>query len=372
MFFQSVHIKSYEVGLLFEEGEFVRLLQPGRHRFLDLRQRLRIDVHSQRDPFLQHEQLDMIIKSGELKDRAIMLDLQDHQRGLVWIDNRFSHVLPPGQYAYWTGQKEVRTEVVDASDVRLNRSDWKTIADSPMADRVLQTEVVPRDQIGLLFYDGRFQEQLDPGTYVFWKNVTSVSLERVDLREQSIDISGQDIMTSDKVTLRLNASLNFRVTDARKVVSAADRPQESLYREAQLILRAVIGSVDLDGFLSDKDSMAERILDGVRPRVERLGFELLSLGIRDIILPGDMKELMNKVTEAKKAAEANLISRREETAAMRSQANTAKLLSDNPILMKLKELEVVERVAASGQLKIVLGDSPDNGRKLTDKITGLI
>ena len=71
------------------------------------------------------------------------------------------------------------------------------------------------------------------------------------------------------------------------------------------------------------------------------------MGIRDVILPGDMKELLNKVTEAKNAAEANLIARREETAAMRSQANTAKLLEDNPTLMRLRELEVLERVAAS-------------------------
>ena len=74
-----------------------------------------------------------------------------------------------------------------------------------------------------------------------------------------------------------------------------------------------------------------------------------------MILPGDMKDLMNKVTEAKKAAEANLIARREETAAMRSQANTAKLLADNPTLMRLRELEVLENVASTGKLNIVLG-----------------
>jgi chorismate mutase len=75
------------------------------------------------------------------------------------------------------------------------------------------------------------------------------------------------------------------------------------------------------------------------------------VGIRDIILPGEMKDLMNKVTEAKKAAEANLIARRDETAAMRSQANTAKLLADNPILMRPRELEVLEKIAyAADQL----------------------
>ena len=88
---------------------------------------------------------------------------------------------------------------------------------------------------------------------------------------------------------------------------------------------------------------------------------------RDVILPGDMKDLMNKVTEARKAAEANLISRREETAAMRSQANTAKLLADNPVLMRLRELEVLEKIAAAGKLNIVLGE-----KGLADKVVNLL
>ena len=113
---------------------------------------------------------------------------------------------------------------------------------------------------------------------------------------------------------------------------------------------------DLDQFLADKDVVAREMEETIRRRIAALGLEIVSTGIRDVILPGDMKDLMNKVTEAKKAAEANLIVRREETAAMRSQANTAKLLQDNPTLMRLRELEVLERVAATAKLSIVLGD----------------
>ena len=86
-----------------------------------------------------------------------------------------------------------------------------------------------------------------------------------------------------------------------------------------------------------------------------------------MILPGEMKDLMNKVTEARKAAEANLIARREETAAIRSQANTAKLLADSPTLMRLRELEVLEKVAAAGKLNIVLGE-----KGLADKVVNLL
>src|SRR5207244_7729857 len=105
----------------------------------------------------------------------------------------------------------------------------------------------------------------------------------------------------------------------------------------------------------------------VRGRAAQLGLEIASVGIRDVILPGDMKDLMNKVTEAKKAAEANLIARREETAAVRSQANTAKLLADNPALMRLRELEVLEKIAANSKLNIVLGE-----KGLTDRVMNVL
>jgi regulator of protease activity HflC (stomatin/prohibitin superfamily) len=181
------------------------------------------------------------------------------------------------------------------------------------------------------------------------------------------DVTGQDIMTADKVTLRMNAVATYRVVDARQSVSVADDARQALYREAQLALRAVVGARELDGFLTDKDAVARELTELVRPRAAALGLELISLGIRDVILPGEMKELMNKVTEAKKAAEANLIARREETAAIRSQVNTARLLQENPTLMRLRELEVLEKVAASADLKVVLGE-----KGLADRVVNLL
>ena len=161
--------------------------------------------------------------------------------------------------------------------------------------------------------------------------------------------------------------INYRIVDARKAVSATGDARQALYREVQLALRAVVGTRELDAFLADKDAVADELEQTVRRQASRLGLDVTSAGIRDVILPGDMKELMNKVTEAKKAAEANLIARREETAAMRSQSNTAKLLSDNPTLMRLRELEVLERVASTGKLSVVLGE-----QGLADRVINLL
>jgi regulator of protease activity HflC (stomatin/prohibitin superfamily) len=161
--------------------------------------------------------------------------------------------------------------------------------------------------------------------------------------------------------------VTYRVVDARQAVSTVEDVRQALYREAQLALRAAVGARELDALLADKDALVRELADAVRPRAKALGLELVSIGIRDVILPGEMKDLLNKVTEAKKAAEANLIVRREETAAMRSQANTARLLADNPTLMRLRELEVLEKVAASGELKVVLGE-----KGLADRIVNLL
>jgi regulator of protease activity HflC (stomatin/prohibitin superfamily) len=181
------------------------------------------------------------------------------------------------------------------------------------------------------------------------------------------DVSGQEIMTADKVTLRLNAVVTYRIVDARKAVSATDDVRQALYRETQLALRAVVGARELDAFLTEKDAVSQDIENDVRRRASELGLEVTSVGIRDVILPGDMRDLMNKVTEAKKAAEANLISRREEVAAMRSQANTAKLLAEIPTLMRLRELEVLEKIASTGNLNVVLGE-----KGLADRVVNLL
>jgi regulator of protease activity HflC (stomatin/prohibitin superfamily) len=356
MFVKIINIQEFEIGLLFRNGAFRGLLDAGRHWFLDPLGRVRMDVVSQRTAWLLHDKLDVIVKSGVLEGRARVVDLKDYERGLVWIDGRFSHVLPPGLYAYWTTFHDVKVEIVDARAGRFTHADLPVILKAAGSERVLECAAVPAGHVGVWFRDGTFVETLPPGRHAFWKNSAEFKLVPVDTRELILDVSGQDIMTADKVTLRLNALVTYRVADAPLSLKATDDARQALYREVQLVLRALVGARELDGFLADKDGVVGELEQGLRRRVPALGLEVVTVGIRDVILPGEMKDLLNKVTEAKKAAEANLIARREETAAMRSQANTAKLLQDNPTLMRLRELEVLEKVAATAKLSVVLGD----------------
>ena len=215
--------------------------------------------------------------------------------------------------------------------------------------------------------DGRLQAILEPGRYAFWKDVARLAVVHVDMRERVLDVGGQEIMTADKVTLRLNAVVAFRVADPALAVAAVESYEQALYRDAQLALRAVIGGRELDALLADKDGVSRELEALVRDRGASIGLQVTGLGIRDVILPGEMKALLNRVTEAKKAAEADLITRREETAAMRSQANTARIFESNPALMRLRELEVLEKVAGKAQLTVILGEAG-----LTEKVTKLL
>ena len=126
--FKRYKIRSWEMGLLFQDGEFQGLVEAGTRWFFDPLGKICVDVVSQRDPELAHEKLDLIVKSGALRDRAVVLDLKDHERALVWIENRFSQLLPSGLYAFWTGQKDVRVEVIDARNVRFEHQELKVIA----------------------------------------------------------------------------------------------------------------------------------------------------------------------------------------------------------------------------------------------------
>jgi regulator of protease activity HflC (stomatin/prohibitin superfamily) len=148
----------------------------------------------------------------------------------------------------------------------------------------------------------------------------------------------------------------YQVSDAVKAVTTVADYAQALYREAQLALRAAVGTRLLDALLADKESVGGEVKNAIAARAAEFGVIVRSVGLKDIILPGDMKTILNQVIEAEKSAQANLIKRREETAAARSQANTAKLLAENPVLARMKELEVLKDVLEGAKLTFVLGE----------------
>ena len=356
-----------QLGLRFKDRQFQNIVDGGSYWQQNLLGRWEIEIVNLRVPVFTHPRLRDMVKADAFKGIGQVLDLRDYQRALVWIDGRFSQILPAGLFVIWTQLFDVRVEIVDAREIRFDHDEISAISQSKSSD-LLQFVSVARDHTGVLYIDGRYDSTLQPGRYAFWRKMAEVFVDPVDLREQAIDVNGQDLMTSDKVTLRVNAIVTYRVSDPRRSVGASDNVHQALYRAAQLALRLIVGQHGLDEFLDDKRQVADEAFAQLRSRASELGLTIIGLGVRDVILPGDMKDLMNKVIEARKAAEANLISRREETAAIRSQANTAKLLDASPTLMRLRELEVLEKVAESSNLQVVLGDKEG----LTDRVRRMV
>jgi regulator of protease activity HflC (stomatin/prohibitin superfamily) len=204
---------------------------------------------------------------------------------------------------------------------------------------------VPVQHLGFLYVDRVFQTQLEPGIHAWWKFNRSFTSIAIDLRLQTMEVSGQDMLTKDKVPLRLNLTAGSRISNPLQAMNNLVDITGFLYKELQFGLRGAVGERTLDGLLEDKGTIDRDIAEYIRTKTTDYGITVESVGVKDIILPGEIKTILSKVVEAEKSAQANVVRRREETAATRSMLNTAKVMEENPVALRLKELEILERIA---------------------------
>ncbi len=351
-------VRRHEIGLVFQRGELVRVLEPGTHwlpgLFAGLRQ-TRVQVVSTLQTYFKHPSLELLIEDARLRAKLHVLQLAENERVIVWRDGVIGLVLGPGLHALWREPREVLIEHFDTQDFELQHPQLTVLLGS---QRVIdQVRVVqPANQYeALVFRDNELVQRVAKGRFVYWRDSSNVIVHQVDMRERTLDVGGQEIMTRDKVTLRVNLVLTYRVTDPVLAITGVTDYEQALYRAAQLALRAAIGMRTLDALLANKESTSDELLAVLAAQATGYGLAVAAVGLRDIVLPGEMKTILNQVIEAQKAAEANTVRRREETAAARSQANTAKLLAENPILARLKELELLQEVLAGTKATFVFG-----------------
>ena len=217
-------------------------------------------------------------------------------------------------------------------------------------------------EAGLRFRDGRFVEILPPGRYRVARFLVKEEIRKVDLRLRTLVLQGQEMLTLDKVTLRVTMLAKLRVVDPAAALLKVDDYAAQLYGDVQLALRDAVGALELEAAIGQKGRLGEMVVLAAKEKARAYGVELVEAGVRDVILPGEMKSILNQVMEAKKKAEASLILRREEVAATRSLANTAEMLSKNPALMRLKELEALEKIAGQGASIVVAPEMFGLGR----------
>jgi regulator of protease activity HflC (stomatin/prohibitin superfamily) len=361
----AVYVRKHERGMLFDRGDFVEVLRAGRHFVLGLNQSVEV-VDTLKTRF-EHPLLEVLVQNADLRSELRIVENTDTQRAIVWKDGRAFSIVGAGRHAFWATPGVIDVEVFDIESIRFAHSKLQAILQLPDATKFLDGVQVSDAEIALLFRDGVLIEQLSQGLHVFWKGAGNIKWKALDLREQVADVAGQEIITADKVTLRVNLVVTWMIADPLLAVRTSVSPEQALYREAQLALRAAVGTKGIDVLLADKESVGGEVRAALAARAAELGLSVRSVGLRDIVLPGEMKTLLNQVIAATKEAEAGLIRRREETAQVRSQLNTAKLLAENPQLQRLKELEILKDVLSGTTATFVLGQGD-----LTDQIRTLV
>jgi regulator of protease activity HflC (stomatin/prohibitin superfamily) len=364
MTMKRVWIAQHERALVWENKMFSGVLEPGRHWLIKLFGTVECQVYDLTVPEFEHPRVDFLVKEARstMENHFHIVELTDGEVGLVYKNGKLASVLAPGKrQLYWKGPIEVKVEKIDLSvDLEVPERVAKLLAraKAPLAAQASEAVIaveVPDTSAALLIVDGQFRKVLEPGLHVFWKFQRSVKVEMVDRRVQALEVSGQDILTRDKVSLRVNLTALWQMLDIVTARAGLQNFVEFVYKELQFALREAIGGRTLDELLGAKGDLDREIQASALGRIEKHGIQLVSVGVKDIILPGDMKEILNKVVEAEKVAQANLIKRREETAATRSLLNTARLMDENPTLMRLKELETLEKVTEKVDKLTVFG-----------------
>jgi len=355
-----VTVKDGERAFLTRNGRLERVLAPGRHRILDpLRARkaevfsvVRAEFPAERYAVLKASRPDLAVELFEV------VETQANEIAIVSLDGRPTQVMTPWQTrVYWKVATRVDVERIDVtSDPRVDARHLSMIDRARMT--IVSETVVENHEAGLLYVEGRLVERLAPGRHAYWNVGRKVEVKRLDLRPQAVEITAQEMLTKDRIALRVTLTAFRRIVDPERVVGVVPDVDAWLYRLVQFAIRESVAGRTLDEVLSAKASLDAELRAYVRERVAESGVEVTELGVKDVILPGEIRELVNKVVEAERVAKANLIRRQEETAATRSLLNTAKLMEENPLLLRLKELESLERLVEKvGRIDLHTGET---------------
>lgn len=339
---KRIRINAYQVGLVFERDQLISVLKEGVYWLFGNKNVL---VYDTNQAFFPPVELNILLENKDFAAMIEVVEVADNEMVLQFVNANFKEVLTAGRYAFWKGVNLNTFTKVDLAKVYITEQVPMVLLENIKLRAFVRRFTVLNFEKGLLYVNGLFVKELTAGTYYFWNNAITVEVKNVDVRQQQMEISGQELLTKDKAALRINFFVKYQVVDVMKALVDNKDFEKQLYVTMQLALRAFVGAFTLDELLARKDAMATTILEESAAKIKDLGLSVSDAGIRDVILPGDMKEIMNQVLVAEKKAQANGIMRREETATVRSMLNTAKLMEENEMLWKLKEMEYVEKIA---------------------------
>lgn len=205
-------------------------------------------------------------------------------------------------------------------------------------------------QRGLKYWKGGYTSALGPGQYLVFTTFTSIV--PIDVRPEFLTIAGQDVLSSDGVTLKASLAAVFEVADPAVAVNKNQNYRTALYLTLQMALRELVGKEKIDDLMQNRSAIGTRLLEMTSARASELGLKLTLADVKDIMFPGEMKKAFAQVVKAQKEGQAALERARGETAALRNLANAARMMDDNPNLLQLRALQ---SIADSTGSTLVLG-----------------
>ncbi|BAV09340.1 SPFH domain / Band 7 family protein [Filimonas lacunae] len=340
---KRVKIEALEVALVFRNGVYQKMLTEGTY-WITWSQTIK--MYDITKPFYPSCELNVLLQDNILKEALQVVEVKSTELVLRYENGLLKEVLTAGRYTYWKNSPIVYDFVkADISKPEITEPIGEDAFTSALLAPFIKNVLVESYEKALLFVNEQYIQQLASGVYYWWKGFKPIQVKKVDTRQQQLEINGQEILTRDKAALRVNAHATYLVNNVETALLHNKDYERQLYLAFQLALREYIGTLSLDELLERKDMMSATVIKAVAATTDTLGVTVTSFGMRDVILPGDVRDIMNQVLVAEKKAQANTIMRREETASTRSLLNTAKLMEENGMLFKLKEMEYVEKIA---------------------------
>ncbi len=208
-------------------------------------------------------------------------------------------------------------------------------------------------QRGLLYDSGAFKRVLMPGTYRLWwwmrKHITVV-----DIRQSSLQVSGQKVFSADPLPITVNLTVDYRIVDPARAVHESQSYLTKLYEHTQREGRAVLSGVSVGELMGSREALHELLKQQLLPYGAPLGLEILAAEVKDLVLVASVRDLMTKEVEQKLRAKAALTAAREEVATLRALANAARLVRDNPEILRLREIEAMAELSRGSGNTLIL------------------
>ena len=363
---QKIIVNENQRGLLFKNGKYVKVLTAGKYLVSPSKKIEICGLENQLMPV--NCAIGTLLGDNSVKNQIAFIEVKDQEVALHYVNGKLQNLLSRGEYAFWQVNDKHEFKVIDISKTYVSDEVPEYIFSKISPTYYTKIEVAEH-QKARLYFNRKLEKVLDAGVYYFWKNGVKVEVDYVDTRLIQLNIVGQEILTQDKVAVRINFVCNYKITDWVKIATEIDNYVEQLHVTAQLALRDYVGKYKLDEILENKEGISKYVMQKLKEKEDSIFVCVYDGGVKDIILPGEIREIMNTVLIAEKRAQANVITRREEVASTRSLLNTAKLMEENPTLYKLKELEYAERIFEKVN-NVNLNGNTDALTQLTALISG--